>query len=1125
MENEKIMEELIEIHNSDEEHVIDSDIIETANIDSSNITNVDTEKASLDKEFCSESSSKVQEVPLGKSQDSLQGNSEKYTKSQDSNEDDCASNATDSQEIRYEHSRSPMDILNDDKEKDKNTVNSFKVKSVIKISPSMHSDIQERIGADEITEATDSIENVSTEDHVLPDGKGFFSFPEDRHKYDDKFTKQRYLTNEQFLRRVKNNKVLVVSVFGRSAKIDGSGDKAFIFDDLMQKDVFRFRLLEESDSDSSSDSSDDNALTISEDSFQGSSKNEPFIEGYHDKTNGRIYLHFKGNFDTNIFMKRATMEQMEDKDLHSFFAENKFAEAKLLLFLFQVSHLLVCYHETPYFDYNYVNLFQTLDSVRAKLHSSLSHEISKKFRKFGLPRDVINHGRFSIPKLVFYFATAPMGLRGSKGTAELIKRDGKVSKNPPIRKLEFSIEDQIYRVFRRVRLISTSSATSCLFSIPSRDGFVYVDNRENTGSRRHMSHNRDEMVDQFNHLFSDTLNQRSKGAFGEELESDTSDSENSIDAKCDGLTLGMPYNYQYFVSNEFGKTSNPFSKTNYSKRSFSKFLLTHIDFLTKRAEKGSIDGEERRSVYELPTSIQWYHGASCIFRLLGPPTEKLGFENEELSSTTGCVRANSVLESKTSIENRFSEARCAKALPNAITNYKEGLQSHYLYDYHQAKLLQAVTLFSHQSRGPSSKKYAELLVEECTAYWQAGRQMCEELSLTGHHCTNRKHLIPTPSDIAYEDKNASNISPVSKTTQISDSSNLEGLQNKDNIIHDNDTTIFEKNLAALLTELSIDNFDKSLDYFSKLEINNDEELDICIDSLFESAIMKEYKLASYHAQLCEVLKNKDLTTLAADRKHVAKMIVRKCQKVFENSFNQMEELSAINDSDNNMVLTSNNGSYLKEENNEIYKKRALGIIVYYGELYKLNILTRNIMHDCIRQLVQKVEASNAKSNTTDDIYLECLCKLLTSVGKELETDVIPKTKVLTMDRYFDEIMNILDSKSFSSRSQEMIQELLDLRHNNWIPADHYETKKIAGKDYSGSEMSTPNAKKNLPTIPHRSSMTFVSACNCGRRQVNRNDPFALVEANFMFYAELEDECCGDLEHIQVSLQSCRLHHQ
>merc|ERR1719273_2792798 len=46
-------------------------------------------------------------------------------------------------------------------------------------------------------------------------------------------------------------------------------------------------------------------------------------------------------------------------------------------------------------------------------------------------------------------------------------------------------------------------------------------------------------------------------------------------------------------------------------------------------------------------------------------------------------------------------------------------------------------------------------------------------------------------------------------------------------------------------------------------------------------------------------------------------------------------------------------------------------------------------------------------------------------------------------------------------------------------------------------------------------MTFISACNCGRRQVNRDDPFALIDANFKFYAELEDECCADLDHIQV----------
>ena len=28
------------------------------------------------------------------------------------------------------------------------------------------------------------------------------------------------------------------------------------------------------------------------------------------------------------------------------------------------------------------------------------------------------------------------------------------------------------------------------------------------------------------------------------------------------------------------------------------------------------------------------------------------------------------------------------------------------------------------------------------AHWQAGRQMCEELSLTGQHCTSRRHTVP-----------------------------------------------------------------------------------------------------------------------------------------------------------------------------------------------------------------------------------------------------------------------------------------------------------------------------------------------------------------------------------------------
>ena len=60
-------------------------------------------------------------------------------------------------------------------------------------------------------------------------------------------------------------------------------------------------------------------------------------------------------------------------------------------------------------------------------------------------------------------------------------------------------------------------------------------------------------------------------------------------------------------------------------------------------------------------------------------------------------------------------------------------------DYYNSQLLQAMSLYSNQARGNASQKYAELLVEECTNFWMAGRQACEELSLTGNHCINRKH--------------------------------------------------------------------------------------------------------------------------------------------------------------------------------------------------------------------------------------------------------------------------------------------------------------------------------------------------------------------------------------------------
>ena len=66
------------------------------------------------------------------------------------------------------------------------------------------------------------------------------------------------------------------------------------------------------------------------------------IEGYHDVANQRIYLNLKSN---------------KQKDI-------KFMQ--LLLFLFHVCHIIICYHPYSTLDQSYLRLFQTLDIARSK---------------------------------------------------------------------------------------------------------------------------------------------------------------------------------------------------------------------------------------------------------------------------------------------------------------------------------------------------------------------------------------------------------------------------------------------------------------------------------------------------------------------------------------------------------------------------------------------------------------------------------------------------------------------------------------------------------------------------------------------------------------------------------------
>jgi hypothetical protein len=103
------------------------------------------------------------------------------------------------------------------------------------------------------------------------------------------------------------------------------------------------------------------------------------------------------------------------------------------------------------------------------------------------------------------------------------------------------------------------------------------------------------------------------------------------------------------------------------------------------------------------------------------------------------------------------------------------------------------------------------------------------------------------------------------------------------------------------------------------------------------------------------------------------------------------------------------------------KMRMLGNIRFIGELYKQKMLTEKIMHECLIKLLGEVE-------NPDEDEIECLCKLLTTIGKMIDH---AKAKP-HMDQYFTRMSEMSQNASLANRMRFMLQEVIDLRRGNWV---------------------------------------------------------------------------------------------
>ncbi|XP_069096177.1 eukaryotic translation initiation factor 4 gamma 3 isoform X12 [Pleurodeles waltl] len=232
--------------------------------------------------------------------------------------------------------------------------------------------------------------------------------------------------------------------------------------------------------------------------------------------------------------------------------------------------------------------------------------------------------------------------------------------------------------------------------------------------------------------------------------------------------------------------------------------------------------------------------------------------------------------------------------------------------------------------------------------------------------------------------------------------------------------LFRK-VRSILNKLTPQMFNQLMKQVTDLTVDTEERLKGVIDLVFEKAI-DEPSFSVAYANMCRCLATLkvQMTDKPASTVNFRKLLLNRCQKEFEKD-KVDDDVFERKQKELESSKTPEEKNRLQEELEEAKDKarrRSIGNIKFIGELFKLKMLTEAIMHDCMVKLLKN----------HDEESLECLCRLLTTIGKDLDFE---KAKP-RMDQYFNQMEKIVKERKTSSRIRFMLQDIIDLRRCNWV---------------------------------------------------------------------------------------------
>lgn len=291
---------------------------------------------------------------------------------------------------------------------------------------------------------------------------------------------------------------------------------------------------------------------------------------------------------------------------------------------------------------------------------------------------------------------------------------------------------------------------------------------------------------------------------------------------------------------------------------------------------------------------------------------------------------------------------------------------------------------------------------------------------------------------------------------------------------ENNIEMLCKKVRGILNKLTPEKFEPLLEQIQALNIGTQEKLTSVISLVFEKAI-DEPNFAEAYAMLCKNLTKpieeaekkeredgKNMGDKPSEQKAqltFKKELVNKCQKEFDNHVadeNAMQtkltpfknDLNNCTDPNRKMELRAQ----LDEEERKL-RRRSVGTVRFIGELYRQGMLTTNIMDYCITTLL----------NIRTEEKLECLCKLLTTVGHKMEEKTgqasVDKKNYRDLNPHFQTMQSIADNKKqnkISSRVRFMLLDVIELRKRTWVSRRNDYNPKTMGQIQKEAEQEQYN---------------------------------------------------------------------